>query len=85
MVVPDWAEIMISRMYGIDKSVLFINQDEISNFDLNSIKSIADIDPFKREITLANKLSGKNYKRVYATVMQEVKDSILEELKENDA
>ena len=40
MAVPDWAAIMISRVYGIDKRVLFIDPSEVSDTDLNSIKLI---------------------------------------------
>ena len=82
MAIPDWVAIMLSRIYEIDKAMLFVDCESISEEELQPIKSIASIDPAIREITIANKLSGKNHKRIYTSAMQEVKDTIIKELTE---
>ena len=71
---------MISKIYGIDKRVMLEPLEDISETDINRIKSIADITPEIKEIFLANKLTEKSRKRVYAADMQEVKNRIMEEL-----
>ena len=78
--IPDWIAIMLSRVYGIDKDLLFKDPAQIHDTELEPIRSIANIDPSKREITIAN-----NHKRIYASAMQEIKDSIIKEIKENGA
>lgn len=83
--IPDWIAIMLSRVYEIDKDLLFKDPAQIHDTELEPIRSIANIDPSKREITIANRLSGKNHKRIYASAMQEIKDSIIKEIKENGA
>ena len=77
---PEWVLVMISKLYGIDKRAMLDPLTDISETDINLIKSIADIAPETKEIFLANKLTGKSRKRVYTTEMQEVKKRIMEEL-----
>ena len=77
---PEWVLVMISKIYGIDKRVMLEPLEDISETDINRIKSIADITPEIKEIFLANKLTEKSRKRVYAADMQEVKNRIMEEL-----
>ena len=77
---PKWVLVMISKLYGIDKRVILEQFEDISGSDINLIKSIADIAPETKEIFLANRLTGKSRKRVYAADMQEVKNRIMEEL-----
>jgi hypothetical protein len=79
---PEWVLVMISKLYGIDKSVMLDSLEDISGSDINLIKSIADIAPETKEIFLANRLTGKSRKRVYAADMQKVKNRIIDELQE---
>lgn len=69
--IPDWIAIMLSRVYGIDKDLLFKDPAQIHDTELEPIRSIANIDPSKREITIANRLSGKNHKRIYQYLASE--------------
>ena len=79
---PEWVLAMISKLYGIDKSVMLDSLEDISESDINLIKSIADIAPETKEIFLANRLTGKSRKKVYAADMQKVKNRIIDELQE---
>ena len=79
---PEWVIVMISKLYGIDKRVMLEPLTDVSENDINLIKSIAVIASENREIFLANKLTGKSRKRVFADDMQKVKDRIMEELQE---
>lgn len=75
--IPEYTLIMISQIYGINKNTIFEPLENISETDIKSIESIAAFDPKIKEVFLANRLTGKNRKRVFSSDIQKAKELIM--------